>query len=193
VTARSAHVQAFSKLFPGLDIQWTVIRCYGGALPPISELRAYDALALSGSHHSAADNDTPWIPQLAAWLADVLAHGPPTLRIVGLCFGSQVCRHVVGLDAEQATDADRSCTVHIFAAPTTGAKCLHQQCEASCQHELYDLALCLQILARALGGTVGKNPSGRFVLTGERCCQLCIVHNSKVNAMDAQGSSTTHL
>lgn len=84
------------RLFPGLDIQWDVMRCYDGGLPPVSELSRYQALALSGSHHSAA-GDTPWIAQLADWLAEAAQSGPPRLRIVGLCFGSQVGVHLLQL------------------------------------------------------------------------------------------------
>ncbi len=63
-------------------------QCYEGGLENVSPSH-YDALVLSGSHYSAAD-DLPWIRQLAAWLAEAVRSGPPQLRIVGLCFGSQV-------------------------------------------------------------------------------------------------------
>lgn len=39
---------------------------------------------------------------------------------------------------------------------------------------------CPQILARALGGTVGKNPSGRFVLTGWDLVSECASNNMRV-------------
>lgn len=156
-------MQAFQQLFPGLDIQWDVVRCYeDGSLPPITDLARYDALALSGSHHSAAD-DTPWIRRLAAWLANVVQDGPPRLRIVGLCFGSQaslaarqqiqhgsVSRNV-SLIAAIEVDSKKSSIASMFSADSTD----HPQ-----------LRCLMQILARALGGTVGKNPSGRFVLKG---------------------------
>ncbi len=63
-------------------------QCYEGGLENVSPSR-YDALVLSGSQYSAAD-DLPWIRQLAAWLAEAVRSGPPQLRIAGLCFGSQV-------------------------------------------------------------------------------------------------------
>ena len=38
---------------------------------------------------------------------------------------------------------------------------------------LPDILCCIQLLAKALGGEVGKNPSGDFVLTGDGQKQTC--------------------
>ena len=107
-------------------MQWTVIRCYDGALPPVSELSTFEALALSGSHHSAADDEPCWIPQLAAWLADVVAHGPQNLRIVGLCFGSQVCWPMSGCTWPSH---DVCSCAH---APHMLRQCAHARLQATC-------------------------------------------------------------
>jgi hypothetical protein len=116
--AHGAFAQAFSRLFPGLDIQWTVIRCYESALPPVSELSSFEALALSGSHHSAAGDEPRWIPQLGAWLADAVARGPRNLRIVGLCFGSQVCWPMSGLHTDKSCCMQRcTCAMDALAMP----------------------------------------------------------------------------
>lgn len=87
-------------------------QCYNGALPPLDALPSYTAIFLTGSHYSAYERRT-WIKQLKAYLRTAILGRKLPMKLVAICFGSQ-------------------------------------------------------LVAEALGGRVGPNPDGAFVLQGGR-------------------------
>lgn len=125
-----------------------------GDVPSLQEAQQYDFLLLGGSHYSVYEQHA-WIAQLSELLRQCVAAG---VKIVACCFGCQVrsrclqpstCLRLEATSMFKPGLAQRS-----ISDPPTRPPCTPH--------------IAVQLLAQALGGVVGRNPSGRFVLTVER-------------------------
>jgi GMP synthase-like glutamine amidotransferase len=63
------------------------VTSYETAQGELPALDAYDAFILSGSRHGAYEQ-LPWIVSLLAWTRDAVQ---ARQRLLGVCFGHQVC------------------------------------------------------------------------------------------------------
>ncbi|KAF2821948.1 class I glutamine amidotransferase-like protein [Ophiobolus disseminans] len=93
-TVHASHGHTYGRIFhslltramPHIAIQTTDFDVTSLAYPP--DMRAFDALIISGSAHSAYD-DAPWIRRLDTFIKHVYATHKH-VRIFGSCFGHQI-------------------------------------------------------------------------------------------------------
>lgn len=70
-----------------------LLQCYKGELPDITRVDQYTGIFLTGSHLSVNGSE-PWIQATADWLL-AFAHLQTTCKILGICFGCQVCTPIL--------------------------------------------------------------------------------------------------
>lgn len=68
------------------------------AYPPLDTV---DAILITGSHHSAYEND-PWITTLVEYTRQAL-ESPRPIRVVGVCFGHQIVGRALGVPVERGS------------------------------------------------------------------------------------------
>lgn len=81
--------------------QWGAYNVYDFHLPSEQELANMKALIIPGSAHSVYDlEQTPWLPILIRLIQNVYENYPD-IKIIGVCFGSQIIAQALGGQVEK--------------------------------------------------------------------------------------------
>lgn len=91
--------RAAALLATSVQVSCVAFDAMKSEFPTEQQLESLDALVITGSKHSAYDNEPKWIPELRDWISQLHASQSTRTRpikILGICFGHQILAEALG-------------------------------------------------------------------------------------------------